>query len=175
MPRLLNTDAIYVGIDPGKAGGLVALFPSGEIRCEVMPETEYDLWAWFTNLNPTGIRGMTCPIVAVIERVASSPQMGVSSAFTFGKGYGGLRMALTAIEASWEDITPQTWMKALHIPSGTKSGNHKDQKLKLKKVAQQLYPKLPIWSEPKSLGRQMAICDALLIATYCERKHKGTL
>ncbi len=161
------SDSIYLGIDPGQKGGLVALHPDGEIRYTIMPETELDVQRWFGRYQAA-----YGPVHAVLEKVTSSPQMGVSSAFTFGKGYGGLRMVLSCIECQWEDVTPQTWYKALHIPfsSGKSDG---EKKLKLKKIAQQLYPKLEVWNEAKY--KYMAVCDALLLAHYCKCKYEGTL
>ena len=175
MPRpisqkRLQAETIYLGVDPGKGGGLAILysFNPTAIRVIPMPPTELEIWAVFY-----GIQGLGISVKAMIERVHSMPQQGVASMFSFGQSYGSLRMALTAIGASWEDVPPQTWMKALNIPSGSK--DQASQKEKLRKVTQQLYPKLEIWSQPKSLGRQRAICDALLIAHYCKLRNEGTV
>lgn len=155
------TTKIYVGIDPGKSGGLVAITPNGWLL-DPMPDTEGEIWDWFDSLSIDP----EPEIYAVIERVASSPQMGVRSAFTFGQGYGTLRMALTSRRVTWVDVTPQSWMKALHIPQGKSGTKKKDQKLKLKKFARQLYPNLPVWNW--GIGKQDAVCDAVLIAHYCK-------
>ena len=89
----------------------------------------------------------------MVEKVASSPQMGVTSAFTFGKGYGFLCGILTALGVPWEQVTPQKWQKAM----GCLSGGDKN---KTKARAQQLFPNLKITH---------AVADALLIAEYCKR------
>lgn len=178
----------YLGIDPGKSGGIACLC-NGDVAIDPMPTTETDLWTYIGLLSGVAI--------VVIEHVTSSPQMGVTSSFTFGMGYGSLRMALVAAEIPFEPIRPQVWQKALGIPpryKGTPKVVRKIVKGKPKAVtirvgeepkeafkerlrakAQQLYPKLPIWKEPRSKGKQLAICDALLIATYCQRKHLGRL
>ena len=39
--------SLYIGIDPGASGGLVALFSSGEIEAVPMPDTEREVWNWF--------------------------------------------------------------------------------------------------------------------------------
>lgn len=168
MPVKRFRETVFVGVDPGKNGGVALLYSFNEdaIKTHSMPETELDLWNLFNEIKSLG-----CDIIAVIERVHAMPKNGVVSMFEFGRGYGSLRMALTAIGASWEDVPPQKWMKALNV----KKNAEKDQKLKLLQFAQQLYPKLELWKQPKSLGRQKAVCDALLIATYCKRKHTGGL
>lgn len=157
----------YIGIDPGKSGG-IAILDQHRVGYYVMPETERDIWELISAYSRGNVR-------AVIEKVSSSPQMGVTSAFTFGRGYGTLLAFLTAAGIPHEEIRPQVWQKALHIPPRKREGknrkaeNTKSFKNRLKVKAQQIFPDLPIWSEPKSKGRQLAICDALLIAEFAKR------
>lgn len=160
---------IYIGIDPGQAGGLVALFSSGRIEATPMPATERDIWLWFRDLGEFNIAH------AVIEKVHSMPDQSSQSSFTFGKGYGGLRMCLVAAGIPFEEVDPRSWQKALAIPSKKKEESKGAWKNRLLALAQQLYPVLPLWTEKKAKGKQLAIADALLIATYCQRKHEGRL
>lgn len=55
--------------------------------------------------------------IAVLERVHAMPKDGVAGAFSFGEGYGGLRMAV--IGHGYEDryITPQAWKKHFRLSS----------------------------------------------------------
>ena len=152
----------YIGIDPGKSGG-IAMIQNYRINYFVMPETERDIWDIFQAYSQGTIR-------AVIEKVTSSPQMGVTSSFTFGKGYGALFAFLTAARIPFEEIRPQVWQKALHIPPRKKSESKGQFKKRLRAKAQQMFPELEIWSEPRSIGKQLAVCDALLIAEFCKRK-----
>lgn len=188
IDRLLET-SIYLGIDPGIKGGIVALIPDwllshGGVYNEFgekfnnpvvytpMPITELDLWNSLIGFKPHSLQ---CSIIACIEQVHSMPKQGVKSMFTFGQNYGSLRMALTILTqetgGAWHTVRSQEWMKALKIPS--KAGEeYNERKERLRGIAQRMYPTLPIWSEPKSLGRQRAICDALLIARYCKLAYK---
>ncbi len=182
---------LYIGVDPGQSGA-IAWYWNGQMRCEVMPSTEKDIW----DLIGWDIRmGTSDDLFACLEYVRTMPNQGISSAFTFGWGYGGLRMALTAAEIPFEDVIPHTWQKALGIPKrkphtkkkkvvnrkgklvtkkyGGETGSQWKKRLKAK--AQQLYPKLEIWSLPRSEGKQLAVADAILIATYCMRKQEGLL
>lgn len=129
-----------IGIDPGKSGG-VAWIRDGRACVERMPETLADLWELVRDIG--GGR-------AYVEQVASSPQMGVKSAFTFGNGFGHLEMALTAAGIPFERVRPQTWQKALGCLT-------KGDKNVTKRRAQELFPELKITH---------ATADALLIARY---------
>jgi hypothetical protein len=138
----------YLGVDVGVSGGLALLDDAGAVVWAVkMPATDADLFA----LVPT------TDTVAVLEKVHSSPQMGVASAFTFGAGYGRCRMALTAARIPFDELTPQTWQRKL----GGLSGGDKHL---LKARAQQLYPSVKI---------TLATADALLLAALARRLHLG--
>lgn len=170
MPRIdQRSSATYIGIDPGKKGGVVsincsAMASRGQSECLVnMPSTEKDLWDLFNSYATASTYGT---IVAVIEHVTTSPQMGVVSAGTFMYGYGQCRMALTAAGIPFEPIRPQVWQKALHITPRKKTESKPQFKQRLRAKAQQLYPHQNV---------TLQTCDALLIATYCRRRHEGTL
>lgn len=143
---------LYLGIDPGVSGGLAALRADGGVQgVAKMPETDGDVLAWLAHLQK--VHGC----YAVLERVSASPQMGVVSAFTFGRGYGALQMALHAAGIPYDLITPGTWQRALRCLSrGDKSVT--------KARAQALFPGLRVTH---------AIADALLIAEYARRFQRG--
>jgi hypothetical protein len=150
-----------------------------------MPATDRDLWGLLCTWGEPSA-------VAVIEQVCSSPQMGVTSAFTFGCGYGKLLMALTAAGIPFETKQPRVWQASLQIPPRVKhnktrkvqnrKGKWVDKKYggetdtqwkdRLRAKAQQLFPRLDLWDQ--ALAAQRAVCDALLIAEYCRRVHATT-
>lgn len=141
----------FIGIDPGKSGGLALLAADGRVIDVVkMPATECDL---FETLEEWGLGGEDGRIWATLEFVRSSPQMGVTSAFTFGRGYGALRMALIAAAIPFEEVTPAKWQNAMKCRT-------KGDKNVSKRRAQELFP-----------GQKVthAIADALLIAEYGRR------
>lgn len=171
MPKIKNQKVIladYLGIDPGVSGGFVVIYENGDIDFKRMPETELDIWTWIKGIVVGGFTTEAC-----LEQVSSSPQMGVASAFTFGRGYGGLKMALTAAQIPFVLVTPQVWQKGLKIPPRKKTEPKPKFKDRLRAFAQRLYPDLEVWK--KTLGEQRAVCDALLIAHYCKMKHEGKL
>lgn len=154
---------LYVGIDPGKGGGL-ALLTEGGLVFDVrkMPETERDLADILEGWLDTGRSEGARPLKAMLERVNAGAwgagkggqKMGVSSAFSFGMGYGGLRMALTVLKIPFDLVSPQTWQKSIGcLTKGDKNVS--------KAKAQQLFPSV------KKVTHANA--DALLIAEYCRR------
>lgn len=144
---------IYIGIDPGVSGGIAILRGDGSaVRVVKMPATEADVFRVVVDWELFDTH-----VTAVIERVSASPQMGVVSAFTFGKGYGGLTMALTAARIPFDLVSPIKWQSVM----GCRSGGDKNI---TKRRAQQLFPSLTVTH---------AIADAVLLAEYC-RRTQGT-
>ena len=139
-----------IGVDPGANGG-IAWITDGKACVEKMPDTLQDLWELIrdiTNHPRSSLDGRKYK--AYIEAVSSSPQMGVVSAFSFGRGYGNLEMALTAAGIPFERVRPQVWQKALGCMT-------KGDKNVSKRKAQELFPDRKITH---------ATADALLIAHY---------
>ena len=154
---------IYIGIDPGATGALVALFKRSEAFATTpMPATMPEILDWFR-------RVATLDAHAVIERVGGYVR-GVdapgAAMFNFGKGYGALLMALCAAGVPHEEVTPNVWMRGLGISPRKKGEARKDWKSRLKAKAQQLFPREKV---------TLVTADALLIAEYCRRKMTGTL
>lgn len=136
----------YIGIDPGMSGGLSIIVPGKSVNAYKMPETERDIWDLVHSLAVSN-DGDVC---AVIEAVSAMPKQGVTSTFTFGKGYGGLRMALIAAGVPFREVRPQVWQKALGcLTKGDKNIS--------KAKAQQLFPSIKVTH---------ALADSLLIAQW---------
>lgn len=165
MPKASGN--LFLGIDPGKEGALVCLSKEGVLAANPMPETDRDIWEWFCNVKHVADKWSRGRIVAAIERVHSMPNQSAQSGFTFGRGYGSLEMALTAASIPYEDVPPKTWMKGLSIPLRKKTESKGQWKGRLRAKAQQLFPELSLWKEPRTKCKQLAIADALLIAEFC--------
>jgi len=142
---------VTIGVDPGANGAIAWIDERGKACVEKMPDTLQDLWDLMcdiTNFPRSVLDGRKYK--AYIEQVSSSPQMGVVSAFSFGRGYGNLEMALTAAGIPFERVRPQVWQKALGCMT-------KGDKNVSKRRAQELFPDRKITH---------ATADALLIAHY---------
>lgn len=139
---------IYIGCDPGVNGG-IAVITCKDAYAFKMPQTLKDLFDAIDEIATTS-KNEGCEIMCYLESVSSSPQMGVVSSFTFGRGYGNLEMALIATGIPFERVRPQVWQKAMGCMT-------KGEKNITKRKAQELYPDIKVTH---------AIADALLIATY---------
>jgi hypothetical protein len=138
---------VFLGIDPGTGGGFAAVDERGHwlATCR-MPSNEQDVLAWLQQW-PDGVTR------AVLEYVRSSPQMGVRSAFTFGAGYGGLRMALVACNVPFDEVTPGKWQNVMQCRTG-------GDKNVTKRRATELFPGAKVTH---------AVADALLLAEFARR------
>jgi hypothetical protein len=150
LPGLLHE--WIVGVDPGRAGG-IAFLDGDTTEAYKMPETRGDLIELLADHHQPSVLGMRPSQrirYAYVERVRSSPQMGVTSAFTFGCNYERVVMALLCAGIPVEEVTPQRWQKTLGCLTG---GDKKVSKAR----AQQLFPSSKVTNY---------VADALLIAHY---------
>lgn len=153
----------YVGVDPGKNGGIARLDEAGAILLLAkMPESVADLLE--------ALRGYSEPVAgvfALLESVHAMPGQGVSSTFSFGENFGLCKGCLSGAGVPWELVRSVEWQRGLGIPK-VKDEGKTDRKRRLKAHAQQLWP-----DDAKIITG--ATADALLIAEYCRRKRKGML
>lgn len=144
---------MFVGIDPGKTGAAAIIDDESKVLsiCEWSKNTVPDIWDWIEK-HSLKIH------VALIEKVSSSPQMGVRSAFSFGENYGTWTGMLTAASLRFDFVSPQKWQNSLSCKTG---GDKNITKAK----AQQLFGN-------QNLKITHATADCLLIAEYAKRNLK---
>lgn len=161
---------IFVGVDPGVSGGIAVIDQHGRVMFTLrMPDSApgiVDGIAACFEL-PSAVDGAW----AVIERVWSSPQMGVVSAMSFGKNVGRLEAALAAQDCDVEEVLPRKWQDEVGVfypkairtlrPNGKESFGARDKHIP-KRRAEELFPGATV---------SLATADALLIAEYCRRIH----
>lgn len=136
---------IYIGIDPGKSGSISVVWPDGQAANSHARGdwTEHEQADWLQQFDLS-------EAIAVIEKVSATPQMGVTSSFTFGRSYGFLRGVLAALKVRTHDVSPQKWQTAM----GCKTGGDKNVS---KAAAQQRWPHVKITHRN---------ADSLLLAEY---------
>jgi hypothetical protein len=108
---------LTLGIDPGLRGGL-ALLDAGGRRPQLLQVADMpaDVDGLHALLRSDPWRAAT---TACIERVHSSPQMGVASAFTFGRGLGRVEGALAAVEGlRVVMVAPNVWKPSMRLSGG---------------------------------------------------------
>lgn len=141
---------LIIGIDPGVSGGVGFVMP-GETTIRYvhkMPDTDADFAALLTS-ECVGESHVKAYLEKVGGFIAGKPRTG-SSMFKFGQSYGFIRGVLAGLKIPYEEVAPNTWMKAMQCQTG---GDKKISKAK----AQQLFPSLAITNQT---------ADAILIAEY---------
>ena len=157
-----NDVKVYIGIDPGKNGGIGAIYSNGETYAVKCPETVQDMADELDNIiitketckitNIKTLTGMNKPTLA-IEKVHAFPGQGVTSMFNFGKGYGQWLGIIATMGIPYIEVSPFKWQKYY----GKLPRVRKDRKALLKHYAQQRFPEL----KPT-----LVTTDAILIANW---------
>lgn len=150
---------LILGIDPGLSGGLAFYEPELHIlETHEMPVIKAGVdskrvidevaLARLIDNRSEDIR------MAVVEHVSASPQMGVTSAFTFGQGFGTLKGVLAANFIPITLVRPNVWKKDLAVPKAKDGAVAR---------ATQLFPRFANqWPRKKDDGK----AEAALIAYY---------
>ncbi len=159
----------YIGIDPGKSGGLAYLDDTDGCAAIAMPKTLKGILVALDRFTQDNTLQVHC----VLEHVWTSPQMGVVSAGSFMFNYGALQMALVANDIPFELVAPLKWQNLLgcRTPKGRRAElGHKDKNI-TKRAAEAMLARdrLP------NLKVTHAIADALLLASYARRTHRALL
>lgn len=141
---------VYLGIDPGVSGGMAVVDENARVLLVTkMPQSAGGCVAFLQQVIGLG------PVRAALELVHSSPQMGVKSAFTFGRSYGQLQMLLTAGGIHYLSPRPKAWQGAMRcLTRGDK--------------------KVTLLAARRLFRSQVVItnytADALLLAEFCRRQ-----
>lgn len=114
---------IFVGIDPGLSGGIATIGPVA-MRAQKTPiisgeKKQMNLAECANILRSAQDQGA---VFAVIEKVGAMPGQGVTSMFTFGKGYGQWLGIMAALGISYQEVHPKTWKKAMLESVGKDKG-----------------------------------------------------
>ena len=117
---------IRVGIDNGANGAIVALNHNYEVVCEeLMPvlaagvtrkgkkSTKRVLDMRSVSKILSGLKDLDRDIFAVLEHAQTFPGEGLSTAFTAGRGYGAMEMALVCSGIAYEIVRPRLWQKTV--------------------------------------------------------------
>lgn len=156
--------SVFLGIDPGKSGGLV--FIDGDLQIiEMMPMPiigkEYDIKSikdFMLSQNVTH---------AAIENVhAIQGRTGNSSNFSFGLGKGILMGLVEGLSIPYTLVNPKAWQKEAW-EGVTKQADNKQTSLI---AAKRLFPEQTFIATPRSRTPHDGLVDAALIAYYIALK-----
>lgn len=153
---------IYLGIDPGKKGGIAAIDPFGELKqlCPYQPETLRKILDTETQSANN--------VVAFVEKAQAFPGQGVVGMFNYGKSAGIIEGLLISWMIEYDLVTPARWHAAL-----VKRGARGTTKQRAWAKAQELWPNEYNWFL-SSRGKVLdGLVDAALIAEYGRRFSSG--
>ena len=144
----------YIGIDPGKSGGIAWSSPNGD-RSAPLPATLGDFREQVFNI--LRVQGFFHAISETVCYLESPPKfvkaIPGSAVFVMAQSFGRIEGVLAAFKVPTVTVTPQAWQKAHGL--GTRGDMTTTQwKNKLKARAQSLYPEERV---------TLATADALLI------------
>lgn len=184
----------YVGIDPGKNGGIVVIDQSGNFLSKyTIPKIgdDIDLQAFyniFVDIQANAEQSKA-KIHVCREQVHALFGSSASSTFTFGYVVGLIDMLIVSQQIPYSKIQPKEWQASVWLESEIerepdkvstdKKGKPKTIKGKIKtkivslKAAKRLFPKVNFHEELKNgkfaKNPHDGIIDAILIAEACRR------
>lgn len=177
----------YVGIDPGKNGGIVCITEDGlNIGYMVMPVND----GGRIDIGWLGCTGLYLPEqgteleVVCIEDVHSVFGSSAKSNFQFGKAVGVIEAAAELIFGDFEKVQPKEWQKEMFKDiepterpgSGAKGRGRYDTKAMAAEAFKKIFPQYVDDFKITAKGNKSkklhdGLVDAALIAEYARRTH----
>jgi hypothetical protein len=164
---------IFIGIDNGLSGGIVAINEKQEIigRC-VMPvikgkKTDYDIGKIYNFLSRINDVFINQDIFVALEKAHVRPVSGKRACFMTGFGYGVMQGILKALGVSYEIVSPKDWQK--EILKGMNTGDTKKDSIMFCK---RKWPKEDWTATERSKKEHDGLTDAGCMALYCYRQNR---
>lgn len=163
--NLRDEDNLFLGVDPGKKGGLTVLDESGAIVAMTTKHpTAIETYSWLR----TAIEAHRVQMCAIEKPFAKSMNKGV---FTYLSEYGELRMCLRLANIPFIEIHPSKWTKKLHKDLEGGRDSFESSKEASLQVARQLWPEQSWLATERSRKPHDGLYDSALIAEWCRRTH----
>jgi hypothetical protein len=151
---------IYIGIDPGAKGALVAYFKQYDIQ--VWEYAKVGLKGYCEALNNITTISSNDEYFIGLEKVNSMPGQGVRAMFSFGQKYGEIQGMLVTMQLGFDLVQPLMWQRKCGVvPKSGKKG--------IFSAVTRLYPTVP-FTGPRG-GIKDGVCDATGIMHYMRQKY----
>lgn len=150
---------IYIGVDPGKNGG-IAFIDTFKQSYDVYVFSEETLLKKLYQFSKYKTDSIKC----VLEKVNAMPGQGVVSMFNFGQNYGFIQGVLKAYGIPYELVSPQKWKKEFSCTSDKNTSIE---------VCKRLFPGVNLKATERCKKDHDGIAEALLIAEYGRRHYNG--
>ena len=149
----------YIGIDPGKSGGICSI-EDNRLRANKCPDSVQGMAELFKDiLQDTSPKD----VFLYIEKVWAMPHDGKSSIFTFGQNYGQWEGVIASFNIIPIYVTPSTWMRHHEVQKGLKKQERKNI---LKQMAQEFINTNNYMSYQWKGIATLATADAIMLAKY---------
>ncbi len=148
---------IYMGIDPGKNGGIAIISVHRDYR-EVLS------YPYSDDKLITVADEVTGSTMCFLEDVHAMPKQGVSSTFNFGKNFGFIQGVLRSFAIPYQLVTPQKWKKEYSCTSDKNTSIE---------VCKRLFPRVNLKATERCKKDHDGMAEALLIAEYGRRRYNG--
>lgn len=161
---------IFIGIDPGKLGAIVALDETGKVLlAEMCPliGTEVDdagMWQLVARVDAMDDAGQ---VIAGLEKGQVRPGEANRASFSFGMNIGLWRMALTGHQSGWRFINAKRWQD-LTFQGETRPKDKKERKEMIARLAIRRWPEL---YEILKIKARQGMADAVWIAEHVRLEH----
>lgn len=148
---------VYIGIDPGKKGGLSIIKPTSDIECYLWDETTF-----IDKIKNLSTQYKSNEMICCMEMVHSMPTDSHKTAFSFGYQCGFIKAILTAFGVPFQEISPMKWKNEFNLV--------KKDKLASIAMCKQLYPEVSLLPTSRCKKESDGMAESLLMATYAKRK-----
>lgn len=149
---------VYIGIDPGKNGGIAWIKDSGKAEAERLNiDSLATLLRVITAQN-------AIPSICYVERVHSMPKQGVVSTWSFAMNYGFILGTLRAVGIPSEVVQPAVWKRAMGVTA--------DKRTSIRRC-KELFPDIDLKATARCRKDHDGMAEALLIAEYGRMQNAG--
>ena len=148
---------IYIGIDPGKNGGIALLSNTSDF-------IDNFVYSEDAILEVLKQASKYVDKICYLEHVHAMPKQGVSSTFNFGMNFGFIQGVLKAYGIPYELVTPQKWKKEFSCTSDKNTSIE---------VCKRLFPNVNLKATERCRKDHDGMAEALLIAEYGRRHYNG--
>lgn len=159
---------LFLGIDPGLHGGLALVsHEGGVVTAGPLPLVTRKDKKHIDSLKVYQHLRMYIENIrfAAIEHVHAMPKQGVTSTFTFGKGFGMLLAVLEVLGIPYHEPTPQSWKKELF-------GSSTPDKAKSIEYAKSVPMPRDFIHIKRNLQPHDGVADAICLARFARKYHK---
>lgn len=146
----------YLGIDPGKDGGLCVLRSDGvPLEWDRMPAGKVRIADWISR-----VRVAYHNLVMLAELAQAMPKQGVTSCFRYGQHFASFEDAAIHLKIPYHEVRPAIWKKSMGLSND---------KMDSITACRRLFPAVDL-IPPGCRKEHDGMAEALLIAEWGRRR-----